>query len=402
MIALPSSIEAVTGLITNRVQESIFLDYKRSEAISDKNRHEISRDISAFANSAGGTIIYGVREENHVPVKIDEGVDHRRYNREWLDQVIHSTISPRLSGVAIVAIPISDTQSIYTVQVAQTVRGPHQVNGEGRYYKRFNFRSVPMEDYEIQDVRTRSITAAPLVAVDARFEGGFVVYISVSNPGPFPAENVAFTFDPPLLWPDGYETPRFLVDGMKHFPPGREMRFLYGTYPEIIEEIGHRHQQLTVRASYTHPGTGKDVSETFHLNFLDFLNTSDAESDTLKAAKRLEDAIKPIAADMRRVVESLERISKLTDPTGLAISVRSLRNIRRLTEGKKDFELMLADFASIEQFKEVLGVDVALAYRLHTFFIGHGNADSIEKIEGMTPELIGALRNHFYSRIRTI
>jgi hypothetical protein len=43
------------------------------------------------------------------------------------------------------------------VQIAQaTSRAPHQAN-DYRYYKRFNFESTPMEDYEVRDLMRRSI-----------------------------------------------------------------------------------------------------------------------------------------------------------------------------------------------------------------------------------------------------
>jgi hypothetical protein len=45
----------------------------------------------------------------------------------------------------------------YVVQIAQaSSRAPHQAN-DYRYYKRFNFESTPMEDYEVRDLMRRSI-----------------------------------------------------------------------------------------------------------------------------------------------------------------------------------------------------------------------------------------------------
>ena len=45
----------------------------------------------------------------------------------------------------------------YVVQIAPaTSRAPHQAN-DHRYYKRFNFESTPMEDYEVRDLMRRSL-----------------------------------------------------------------------------------------------------------------------------------------------------------------------------------------------------------------------------------------------------
>ena len=52
------------SLILNHIEENIHLDYKAADALSksDNKKKEISKDVSAFANSDGGVIIYGIRE----------------------------------------------------------------------------------------------------------------------------------------------------------------------------------------------------------------------------------------------------------------------------------------------------------------------------------------------------
>ena len=73
--------EDIELLIQNGVQESLTLDYKVCGALDrrtskvDKVKIEISKDVSAFANSAGGVIVYGVTETNHLPTAIDLGYD---------------------------------------------------------------------------------------------------------------------------------------------------------------------------------------------------------------------------------------------------------------------------------------------------------------------------------------
>ena len=62
-------------LIANKEKESLILDYKASSALasSDGKKNELSKDVSAFANSAGGTLVYGIQEDGHFPVSIDSG-----------------------------------------------------------------------------------------------------------------------------------------------------------------------------------------------------------------------------------------------------------------------------------------------------------------------------------------
>ena len=82
------SIKDINNLIIAQVQESLHLDYKGSDAIDGNKKIEISKDVSAFANSDGGAIVYGITEVGHLPVAIDAGVDHKKFSREWIEQVI--------------------------------------------------------------------------------------------------------------------------------------------------------------------------------------------------------------------------------------------------------------------------------------------------------------------------
>lgn len=141
----------IESLIKNQVQESLNLDYKRTKSLenNDHNKNEISKDVSAFANSDGGTIIYGVIEKNHIPEKIDEGVDVKG-KREWLEQVINSRIKPRIQNVVITPIDLKKQsgKAIFLVEIPVGTTA-YQAS-DYKYYKRFNFQSVPMYDYEVK------------------------------------------------------------------------------------------------------------------------------------------------------------------------------------------------------------------------------------------------------------
>jgi hypothetical protein len=148
------------ALIAAGVQESLTLDYKSSDALqrSDGKKNEISKDVSAFANAAGGMIVYGVIEKDHLPERIDDGCDPTVITREWLDQVIKSNIQPRLEGYRIKQIDLANGNAAFVVTVQQARGfGPHQANDK-KYYRRFEFESVAMNDYEIRDVMNRAVT----------------------------------------------------------------------------------------------------------------------------------------------------------------------------------------------------------------------------------------------------
>ncbi len=172
-------------LIDEEIQESLTLDYKASASLAkdSRSRDELCKDVSAFANSAGGQIIYGIEEQNSRPTKIDQG---SQIAREWIEQVIDSNVQPRIEGLVITPILVGSTRHAYVLTIPQALaRAPHQAP-DHKYYKRQNFQSVPMEDYEIRDALRRGST--PDLHVELAFAMGltapiqFRYQMEISNP----------------------------------------------------------------------------------------------------------------------------------------------------------------------------------------------------------------------------
>src|SRR5262245_21272367 len=105
MIANPWEWEEsdLLELIRTQRPEGLDLDYKACDALqnTDGKKNEISKDVSAFANSSGGTLLYGMLENGHVPTGLDGGYDPSVIAKEWLEQVINSRIQWRIDGVRV-------------------------------------------------------------------------------------------------------------------------------------------------------------------------------------------------------------------------------------------------------------------------------------------------------------
>lgn len=155
------NFDDILSLIENEVEESIFLDFKDSGSFekTDGKKKEISKDVSSFSNSEGGIIIYGVREYDHKAHSMSF-IDGREYTKEWLEQVLNSTIQRRISGIEIFPIRKDGDleKTLYVVKIPKSIDAPH-LSKDRRFYKRFNFESVMMEEYEIRQSYGRRVNS---------------------------------------------------------------------------------------------------------------------------------------------------------------------------------------------------------------------------------------------------
>src|SRR5574341_2350260 len=101
------SQSTIEQYIKGQIQENLNLEYKSAKALSrdDRSISEISKDVSAMANSQGGLIIYGIKEfdeeeKRHLPEKI-EPIDQTVFTKEWLEQIVVSNIRPKIQGLVI-------------------------------------------------------------------------------------------------------------------------------------------------------------------------------------------------------------------------------------------------------------------------------------------------------------
>lgn len=154
--------EDILNLIKYQVKESSYLEYKGCDALRkhgnqslDRIKMEISKDVSSFANAGGGTIVYGVIDDGHIPKNIDNNrFSPQKITKEWLENVIDSNIRRKIDSIKIYQIELQITNPgkvIYSVNIPQSLQGAHQAKYK-KYYQRRNFKAEPMEDYQIRDV----------------------------------------------------------------------------------------------------------------------------------------------------------------------------------------------------------------------------------------------------------
>lgn len=381
----PKTVFDITKYIDLQIQENIHLDYKRSEAISRKKTAEISKDVSSFANSDGGIIVYGIKEKDHYPISMDSGIDHSDFTREWIEQVINSNITPRISGIEITQISINDLRSVFVISIPKSFRGPHQA-ADKKYYKRFNFLSVPMEDFEIKDISNRKERILPLVNVDVELKQGVIVYLIVENIGEFPAYDLEFEFPNGIEWPKEGYFPPLLENGTKMLPVKRKYSFFYQSYVAIINN-DKIPKELDVSVNYVHPLINNRICDSFHINFLDYYSSAVRLSENEEFIKSFERQTKDIIKELKSLNSNLEEIKTISGPTGLDLSYSTLINLQAIFQGTNKFKKIDPNWLSHRVFMEVLEIDIDLALKLQQFFRYDSGQKKISEIEGMSDEI---------------
>lgn len=139
------TLEDINQLINARIEENLTLEYKKKLG----NNNEIAKEVCAFANSEGGTLIYGVDSKDRIPTSLSwiegDNVEERIQN------VVSTYIQPTLEGVCVFRYPKPNDlkQAVFVVEVPKSPHMPHMSNH--RYYKRRGSISSPMDHDEVKN-----------------------------------------------------------------------------------------------------------------------------------------------------------------------------------------------------------------------------------------------------------
>ncbi|MBN2715894.1 MAG: ATP-binding protein [Deltaproteobacteria bacterium] len=165
------TIDDVRKLIEDEERESVTLDYKQADKRWNHiAKEKIAKHISAFANSEGGILVFGVscdELDKDKPVLIT-GL-HPLNGVEDLDRIITSAIRPEIEGWARKKIG-DGALSVLLVYIPASDSGPHQSMKHKQYFHRSGAQSIAMEHYLVQRYFGRHYH--PLLSINVREPGG--------------------------------------------------------------------------------------------------------------------------------------------------------------------------------------------------------------------------------------
>ncbi len=171
--ALSESPWTLADLLALGTDEHDFQEFKGSGWIFEDGNISpwfagaLSKQISAFANGAGGRIFIGIddngRPDGGVPVDLKSGG-----TRSWLEDIVHQLVDPRLSRFNVFEVAgtgragVDLGRAVYVIEIPRSEDAPHQAR-DHRYYLRIAGKSRPMGHIHLQDIQRR--TRSPSVAL---------------------------------------------------------------------------------------------------------------------------------------------------------------------------------------------------------------------------------------------
>jgi hypothetical protein len=152
--------------------ESARLEFKSSRLFENDQKaiDELSKEISAFANTEGGTILVGIDERREGKSRVADrivGLPAEAFSPEWLQQKIESNLTPYLPGIRVHRV-VMKSHGDPTVGFAISVPAgstAYQAN-DRKYYGRSEYESKALPDNEIRLRMMKGRIASALVVVD--------------------------------------------------------------------------------------------------------------------------------------------------------------------------------------------------------------------------------------------
>jgi hypothetical protein len=163
---IPKRLEDVTeddliALIENQVREGRTIDYKRElPRGDDKSKKEFLADVSSFANTSGGDLIFGIEEVEALPTEI-VGLQSSDLDmeRQRLENMMASGLEPRIR-YEIKDITCAGDKRVLILRMDRSWSGPHRVvfQQSDRFWGRNSSGKYPLDVNELRAAFTLSST----------------------------------------------------------------------------------------------------------------------------------------------------------------------------------------------------------------------------------------------------
>jgi Putative DNA-binding domain len=128
-----SDIEKITEgdlqeLKDNEVGEGILYEYKLDlYGTSDADKKEFLKDASSFANTAGGHIVIGVKEDQGLPIDFPGVSTDLDKEKLRLENLLRDRIEPRILGTRMQPVDLENGRRVLVIRIPRSWDPPHAV-----------------------------------------------------------------------------------------------------------------------------------------------------------------------------------------------------------------------------------------------------------------------------------
>ena len=149
--------------ISDEVPEGKWLEYKLCLPSFDgsEDKKEFLADVSSFANTSGGLILYGISEQKNengkntgLPEAIEGLGEKTNLDQECLrlENLLRDGLSPRITGLQIIRLQLFNKNQILAIFIPRSWNNPHAVimGGSMRFYSRNSAGKYQLDIGEIR------------------------------------------------------------------------------------------------------------------------------------------------------------------------------------------------------------------------------------------------------------
>jgi hypothetical protein len=143
-------------------------------------RAELAKQVSAFANSGGGNIVLGVK--NDLTIDGCSTMQNRQPTFDYLSAMVNECVENHIVGFRILPFVSSDQKTIYVVEIPDSLGAPHQSRADLKYYRRIPGHSIPATHFYLELLRNSKRKCCVEIArttIDSVFAAGERLQLSV-------------------------------------------------------------------------------------------------------------------------------------------------------------------------------------------------------------------------------
>jgi hypothetical protein len=174
------------SLKENKVAEGIVLDYKRElYGASDTDKREFLKDVSSFANTAGGHIIIGIEEQGGLPIEVPGIEGDLDAEMQRLENLLRDRMEPRVRP-RMRSVQLKNGRRALVIRIPKSWNPPHAVlhNKSRLIYAR---NSAGIHEASVDEMRSMFTAGSTLLERSREFQKQRMDEIhSGAGPGPFP------------------------------------------------------------------------------------------------------------------------------------------------------------------------------------------------------------------------